>query len=339
MYSGGLREQKKLQLPPISYISESPKLTRTSITPTLNSISTPSKIVEFKSSFEFNDILTTKQYSMEEKLVADSLVRMNQNEDELNISVGRQEVSNIKQILSGSTISDIKKRESMRAIAKRDPLKQKEMEIKQNIVTQNIIKSLTNTKKPSVKTKKPTFSLENVPKFLGKENENEIMTGGYDSCHYRFKEIEQYQATPLRLGLEFLPEELNLSVEGIIDVILASKSPIFVRNGRSDDDLYTARYVRGAGKSREGLCLICKPHTWHKIKVSAYWYHMNLVHGVSTTSGRYYPDPIERRLNENGVEEIKCGKCRSWVVNESLVRSEVVNEKIYWWKHAQKCYN
>ncbi|KAF2207463.1 hypothetical protein CERZMDRAFT_119045 [Cercospora zeae-maydis SCOH1-5] len=45
------------------------------------------------------------------------------------------------------------------------------------------------------------------------------------------------------------------------------QSPRFV------GDEYTARWVRGNGTDRAGWCRLCS--SWHKLKDSAYWYHMH----------------------------------------------------------------
>jgi Domain of unknown function (DUF4451) len=38
-------------------------------------------------------------------------------------------------------------------------------------------------------------------------------------------------------------------------------------------DLYTPRWVRNHGASREGLCEMCKSEKWLQLKDSTYWYH------------------------------------------------------------------
>ena len=36
-------------------------------------------------------------------------------------------------------------------------------------------------------------------------------------------------------------------------------------------DLYTPSWIRGRGNSREGLCSLCNPPVWFRMKQSAYW--------------------------------------------------------------------
>ncbi|CAB4461687.1 unnamed protein product [Rhizophagus irregularis] len=65
---------------------------------------------------------------------------------------------------------------------------------------------------------------------------------------------------------------------------------------RFDGDMYTPRWVRGVGKSKEGLCPHCEPARWLKTKISAYWYHLNYQHGVSSITGRPFAQPTAERM-------------------------------------------
>jgi hypothetical protein len=56
--------------------------------------------------------------------------------------------------------------------------------------------------------------------------------------------------------------------------------------------LYTPKEFRGTGDSREGLCPLCPTPTWYRMRTSIYWYHMNIVHGVSAKTGTYYDAPL-----------------------------------------------
>lgn len=47
---------------------------------------------------------------------------------------------------------------------------------------------------------------------------------------------------------------------------------------RFQGDLYTASWVSGHGSDRTGWCGFCS--TWHKMKDSAFWYHMHYSHGT-----------------------------------------------------------
>ena len=50
---------------------------------------------------------------------------------------------------------------------------------------------------------------------------------------------------------------------------------------RFGDDLYTAQWIRGEGTERAGWCGICS--TFHKMKDSAFWYHMHYSHGAASS--------------------------------------------------------
>lgn len=123
---------------------------------------------------------------------------------------------------------------------------------------------------------------------------------------------------------------------------------------RSAHDLYTPRLVRGSGANREGLCEFCTPGVWLKIKQSAYWYHLNFIHGVSATTGRPYPPPAKMRVElcrnkdlankeKDVVQQVEgqCATCNRWVViahvnaDEEVDQQKILNS--VWWRHVQKC--
>ncbi|KAK1063813.1 hypothetical protein LTR12_014153 [Friedmanniomyces endolithicus] len=60
---------------------------------------------------------------------------------------------------------------------------------------------------------------------------------------------------------------------------LAQPSHIRRQNPRFEGDLYAALWVSGEGADRIGWCGYCS--SWHKLKDSAYWYHMQ--YSVSTS--------------------------------------------------------
>ncbi|ORX87739.1 hypothetical protein K493DRAFT_237297 [Basidiobolus meristosporus CBS 931.73] len=110
---------------------------------------------------------------------------------------------------------------------------------------------------------------------------------------------------------------------------------------RFEGDIYTPLWVRGVGKAKEGLCPLCKDRClWLKIKTSAYWYHLNYQHGISSNTGRPFASPVETRIHAvTGLKEALCHKCGQWVAYESPRNSKSGNlEDAYWWRHAQKCH-
>ncbi|CAG8555725.1 12796_t:CDS:10 [Ambispora gerdemannii] len=100
---------------------------------------------------------------------------------------------------------------------------------------------------------------------------------------------------------------------------------------RFEGDMYTPRWVRGVGKSKEGLCPHCNPPRWLKTKISAYWYHLNYQHGISSITGRPFAAPLQERENKkSGMKEALCHNCNKWILNQSPRDKEVLVPEIYW---------
>lgn len=168
----------------------------------------------------------------------------------------------------------------------------------------------------------------------------------------KFSEV----SLPGELFRIILPERPPLSVdlarpnttEGSFSVEFTLMNPPIrppVKWRRSEDDMYTPKEVRGTGFLRMGRCNICG--IWLKIKQSAYWYHMNFIHGVSASTGRPHPPPIAIRQRAGGestlVVEGRCGTCQEWVpmqqqsfpVNTTPMDMSSLTSS--WWHHVQKC--
>nr|KAJ3411607.1 hypothetical protein HK105_002584 [Polyrhizophydium stewartii] len=108
------------------------------------------------------------------------------------------------------------------------------------------------------------------------------------------------------------------------------------------DDVYTPRWVRLEGHKKEGLCQMCpSPGRWLQLKNSAYWYHKQFTHGISSVSCRPFTPPTSirvvwettatnrhvaqrRETGENGYQTIacssthlivegRCGTCHQWI--------------------------
>ncbi|PVV05443.1 hypothetical protein BB560_000037 [Smittium megazygosporum] len=156
----------------------------------------------------------------------------------------------------------------------------------------------------------------------------------------------------------------------------STNNPMFVMSSyetkpvnifESTDNCYTPKSVRGTGMSKEAKCELCSKkgtEKWLKTKCSAYWYHMNYFHGISSITGKPYMDPMTYRIAQipvvkkkrNSPEKLSkelreteilyfkhtkqalCGYCREWVNVESERNAPVNVPEIYWWKHAQKCH-
>ncbi|KAJ2828686.1 hypothetical protein IWW50_001256 [Coemansia erecta] len=122
---------------------------------------------------------------------------------------------------------------------------------------------------------------------------------------------------------------------------------------RAPDDMYTPRWIRGIGREKEGLCPVCFDNgtlNWRRMKCSAYCaddsgasmtYHLNYFHGVSSLTGRPFPEPQATRTacSARGRQrrQGQCGICGKWVFVDSSRRVSINVPEIYWWKHIQGC--
>ncbi|KAI8898881.1 hypothetical protein BC833DRAFT_648325 [Globomyces pollinis-pini] len=98
---------------------------------------------------------------------------------------------------------------------------------------------------------------------------------------------------------------------------------------KHDLDNYTPKWVRFTGFRKEGLCELCKPTRWLQLKNSAYWYHKQYTHGVSSVTGAYFQNPVdirtvwyedqvqsrseERNITIHIMTEGKCHVCCEWI--------------------------
>ncbi len=121
-----------------------------------------------------------------------------------------------------------------------------------------------------------------------------------------------------------------------------------LRDRRSDTDFYSPVWIRGRGVEREGLCPLCEPAVWLKIKQSAYWYHMNFFHGISAATNRPYKRPISYRYSSELTSfkvDGHCGNCLQWIQLVTDYTGDRTTESVErticfttWFKHAQKCH-
>ncbi|RMZ11759.1 hypothetical protein D0864_00907 [Hortaea werneckii] len=108
-------------------------------------------------------------------------------------------------------------------------------------------------------------------------------------------------------------------------------STLHEQSPRSPNDLYTAQWVRGERTTRAGWCGYCC--TWYRLKDSAYWYHMNYTHGVSS-SGTQYQAPLSLRQSRSSSElEGLCPGCNQWILIGRGVRC-----RTGYYRHAYKCH-
>ncbi|KAG6851978.1 hypothetical protein C0991_004437 [Blastosporella zonata] len=125
---------------------------------------------------------------------------------------------------------------------------------------------------------------------------------------------------------------------------------------RSPLDLYTPRFTRGKGISKQGLCPICtesrarggaSKRLWLSMKFSAFNYHLQYYHGISASTGRPFSPPLAFRttLRPNAakheraaIQEAHCHKCKRWIPVEGVKDVEAKVKELYWWKHAAICH-
>lgn len=117
-------------------------------------------------------------------------------------------------------------------------------------------------------------------------------------------------------------------------------------------DLYTPRWVRGAGDNKEGMCTICYEQTpsearFWRTKTSQYNYHLINQHGISPHTHRPFDPPIgfRDRIVKNAstgqrkiMIQAQCHACKKFIDMQSSRLGTVKVPEIYWWKHANVCH-
>ncbi|KAJ2819437.1 hypothetical protein IWW50_005456 [Coemansia erecta] len=103
---------------------------------------------------------------------------------------------------------------------------------------------------------------------------------------------------------------------------------------RFGDDLYTPTWVRGSGQQKEGFCDTCSPGKWLQLKNSAFWYHKQFFHGISSVSGRPFIRPVQVRHYDADIIEGMCHQCQQWVPIANAKR----RNSVLWFRHAHKCH-
>ncbi|MBW0519805.1 hypothetical protein O181_059520 [Austropuccinia psidii MF-1] len=143
---------------------------------------------------------------------------------------------------------------------------------------------------------------------------------------------------------------------------------------RCDEDLYTPIWCRGENDQKEGFCDMCEGGAWFRLKNSAYWYHKQYFHGVSSTTGHYFypPKATKKGVSTSNRQQILglCHECGDWVgyssvigngptkksskddgsdkepkktyleINSTINYDNMMASKIptLWYKHAHKCH-
>ncbi|KXN74044.1 hypothetical protein CONCODRAFT_27776, partial [Conidiobolus coronatus NRRL 28638] len=106
------------------------------------------------------------------------------------------------------------------------------------------------------------------------------------------------------------------------------------QNVRYNGDMYTPQWVRYSGHLKEGYCDLCEPGKWLQLKNSAFWYHKQFYHGISSTSGKFFCAPVRTRTRDNETVEGLCHQCHNWIQVSSTKR----RNSVLWFRHAHKCH-
>lgn len=116
------------------------------------------------------------------------------------------------------------------------------------------------------------------------------------------------------------------------------QNPRYDDTHESSQDLYTPRWVRYTGHRKEGFCESCKPGKWLQLKNSAYWYHKQFFHGISSVTGARFRDPIERRVRKNMIEGL-CHQCHQFIPMGRQGKMHPRHHQqpsVLWYRHAHK---
>ncbi|KAF9132367.1 hypothetical protein BGX30_012691 [Mortierella sp. GBA39] len=103
---------------------------------------------------------------------------------------------------------------------------------------------------------------------------------------------------------------------------------------RYEGDQYTPQWVRNVGQAKEGFCDTCVPGKWLQLKNSAFWYHKQFFHGISSVSGKLFSNPIQTRQMEQDDIEGLCHQCNEWIPISNHKRQN----SMLWYRHAHKCH-
>ncbi|KAJ3113449.1 hypothetical protein HDU96_003389 [Phlyctochytrium bullatum] len=104
-----------------------------------------------------------------------------------------------------------------------------------------------------------------------------------------------HRSSPTRLAVK--PPSPVPATAAVMPAAEADEDKARQQNLRFDGDLYTPRWVRLSGAHKEGLCELCPaPGKWLQLKNSAFWYHKQFLHGISSVSGVPFTAPMELRV-------------------------------------------
>ncbi|KAK4512537.1 DNA-dependent ATPase fun30 [Mucor velutinosus] len=143
------------------------------------------------------------------------------------------------------------------------------------------------------------------------------------------------EATPTKAPATSEEEDYPVITEADLEAAKKDANAIPRRQKlRYEGDEYTPKWVRYTGQLKEGYCDTCKPGKWLQLKNSAFWYHKQFFHGISSVSGKPFQRPLEQRAGEHDVIEGLCHQCKQFV---PICNSKRKNS-VLWYRHAHKCH-
>ncbi|KAI8069019.1 uncharacterized protein B0P05DRAFT_551253 [Gilbertella persicaria] len=148
--------------------------------------------------------------------------------------------------------------------------------------------------------------------------------------------VDAHQPEPSQKRIRTQDEE-DYPIITEADMEAAKKDPNAIprrQKLRFDQDEYTPKWVRYTGQSKEGYCDTCQPGKWLQLKNSAFWYHKQFFHGISSVSGKPFEQPLQKHAGENDVIEGLCHQCKQFV---PICNSKRKNS-VLWFRHAHKCH-
>ncbi|CDH54094.1 conserved fungal protein [Lichtheimia corymbifera JMRC:FSU:9682] len=144
-------------------------------------------------------------------------------------------------------------------------------------------------------------------------------------------------STPLHLLSQQQPPLLQQQPRRRVKSMPSSQDDYIPRQQqpRFKDDQYSPKWVRYSGQLKEGYCDTCPEGRWLQLKNSAYWYHKQFYHGISSVTGRPFAEPLEQRVGPDGVLQGLCHQCICFV---PICNGRKRRNSLLWYKHAHKCH-
>lgn len=181
-------------------------------------------------------------------------------------------------------------------------------------------------------SRKRSYSQDCPLPMSGVASRRTSIASPHDICTWNKMVDEETSHKKSRLDIQ---DNKDYPVITEADLEAAKKDPNAIprkQKLRYEGDGYTPKWVRYTGQSKEGYCDTCKPGKWLQLKNSAYWYHKQFFHGISSVSGKEFQKPLEQRAGDHDVIEGLCHQCGMFV---PICNSKRKNS-VLWYRHAHK---